>query len=431
MKIFPFFPDKFIKKGAHKTKAKSCRCQAFTLPNRVLDLLDWKRTTCTRSEAYDYVAAAEVLEPSDWRSTGRYRDWSFWVASASLPKIDDSSNATGFWQGLMGRAGDDQHRPLDTQVNIVTPENIEFSYNVAGPVARSLAFLLDLLFYFLAYILLTVVLGMVYAFLIFPALNYLNLNWLLAELDFIFQGLYMVGLFLGYWFYWGISESRYNGKTLGKLILGMRVVSRTGHPIGGWQAIARTFVRATEVMPLAPNLLFTAMVEGEEAVYSWSGAPVPVMFFVPTFLVAIICMTCSPRFQRIGDLVSGTMVVYEHRGWMPGLAELEDERTPHLAELIPPGFMIDRELARALAAYVHKRRYLTPLRRRDIARHQAEPLQARKDLQSDTSYDLFLCALYYRAFVARGTLAETSLNSNGSLDSGEATSMVVESQGVS
>ena len=184
-------------------------------------------------------------------------------------------------------------------------------------------------------------------------------------------------------------------------------------------------------MPLAPNLLFTAMFWGEEAVYSWSGEPVTVMFFVPTFLVAIICMTCSPRFQRIGDLVSGTMVVYEHRGWMPGLAELEDERTPHLAELIPPGFMIDRELARALAAYVHKRRYLTPLRRRDIARHLAEPLLARLDLQPDTSYDLFLCALYYRAFVAKGTLAETSLNSNGALDSGEAAPTTVESQGVS
>ena len=133
----------------------------------------------------------------------------------------------------MGRAGDDQHRPLDTQVDIVTPENIEFSYHVAGPVARSLAFLLDLLFYFLAYILLAVVFGMVFAFLVVPALTYLNLNWLLTELGFISQGLYMVGLFLGYWFYWGISESRYNGKTLGKLILGMRVVSRTGHPIGG------------------------------------------------------------------------------------------------------------------------------------------------------------------------------------------------------
>ena len=42
MKIFPIFPDKFIKKGVYKTKAKSCRCQAFTLPNRVLDQLDWE-----------------------------------------------------------------------------------------------------------------------------------------------------------------------------------------------------------------------------------------------------------------------------------------------------------------------------------------------------------------------------------------------------
>ena len=114
------------------------------------------------------------------------------MASASLPKIDDSSNATGYWQGLMGRSGDDQHRPLDTQVDIVTPENIEFSYHVAGPVARSLAFLLDLLFYFLAYILLAVVFGMVFAFLVVPALTYLNLNWLLTELGFISQGLSLI-----------------------------------------------------------------------------------------------------------------------------------------------------------------------------------------------------------------------------------------------
>jgi uncharacterized RDD family membrane protein YckC len=333
------------------------------------------------------------------------------VAQASLPKLNASPEVSSPWHGFMGRTGGDRDRPLDTQVNIVTPENIEFSYHVAGPVARSLAFALDLLFYFLVYILAAVIAGLLFAFLIAPTLTYFNLNWLLVELGLISQGLYMVGLFLGYWFYWGISEAKFNGRTLGKLILGVRVVSRTGHPIGGWQAMSRTFIRATEVLPLAPSLLVSAMFLGEDAVYDWDGEPITVMFFLPTFLVAIICMTCSPRFQRIGDLVSGTMVVYEHRGWMPGLAYLEDERTPRLAELIPPGFKISRELARALAAYVHKRRYLTPLRRRDIARHLAEPLLRRLGLQEDTSYDLFLCALYYRAFVAQGALADSSVMS--------------------
>lgn len=410
---FPNFPNLIRNTSGDLLVIKFVPREVTDPPQSGRHQLNCKSELALQQGRHDYVAGVSVLEPCG-RILNRSRlQLESRVAQASLPKLKTTPEVSSPWQGLMGRTGSDRDRPLDTQVHIVTPENIEFSYHVAGPMARSLAFALDLLFYFLVYILAAVVLGLLFAFVIAPTLTYFNLTWLLTELGFISQGLYMVGLFLGYWFYWGISEAKFNGKTLGKLILGMRVVSGTGHPIGGWQAMSRTFVRATEVLPLAPGLLFSAMFWGESAVYGWDGEPVTVVFFIPTFLVAIICMTCSPRFQRIGDLVSGTMVVYEHRGWMPGLAYLEDERTPRLAELIPPGFKISRELARALASYVHKRRYLTPLRRRDIARHLAEPLLGRFGLQEDTSYDLFLCALYYRAFVAQGALAESSLMSTG------------------
>ncbi|MFV1968574.1 MAG: hypothetical protein ACC628_24400, partial [Pirellulaceae bacterium] len=38
--------------------------------------------------------------------------------------------------------------------------------------------------------------------------------------------------------------------------------------------------------------------------------------------------------------------------------------------------------------------------RREVARHLAEPLLARFGFPPDTSYDLLLCALYHRAFIA-------------------------------
>ena len=57
-------------------------------------------------------------------------------------------------------------------------------------------------------------------------------------------------------------------------------------------------------------------------------------------------------------------------------------------------------MAKALATYVERRRFFTPPRRREVARHLAEPLLERFGLPPDTSYDLLLCALYYRTFIA-------------------------------
>ena len=59
-----------------------------------------------------------------------------------------------------------------------------------------------------------------------------------------------------------------------------------------------------------------------------------------------------------------------------------------------------KSLAKALATYVERRKFFSPPRRREVARHIAEPLLRKFELPADTSYDLLLCALYYRAFIA-------------------------------
>jgi hypothetical protein len=53
-----------------------------------------------------------------------------------------------------------------------------------------------------------------------------------------------------------------------------------------------------------------------------------------------------------------------------------------------------------LATYVERRQFFTPARRREIARHIGELLIEHFHLPRDTSQDLLLCALYYRAFIA-------------------------------
>jgi hypothetical protein len=67
---------------------------------------------------------------------------------------------------------------------------------------------------------------------------------------------------------------------------------------------------------------------------------------------------------------------------------------------LPPNFVVTRSLAKSLATYVERRRFFTPPRRREVARHLAIPLLERFGLPPDTSYDLLLCALYYRTFIA-------------------------------
>jgi hypothetical protein len=111
-------------------------------------------------------------------------------------------------------------------------------------------------------------------------------------------------------------------------------------------------------------------------------------------------MALNQRYQRIGDMVCGTIVVVEERQWLTGVAKMDDPRVAQLANYIPTDYQVSRTLAKTLAAYVDRRRFFSIPRRREVARHLAEPLLAQFGFPVDTSYDLLLCALYYRSFVA-------------------------------
>jgi hypothetical protein len=82
------------------------------------------------------------------------------------------------------------------------------------------------------------------------------------------------------------------------------------------------------------------------------------------------------------------------------MAKLDDARAIQLASFIPPNFVVSRTLAKALSTYVERRRFFAAPRRKEMAAHIARPLLERFGLPQDTSYDLLLCALYYRNFIA-------------------------------
>jgi uncharacterized RDD family membrane protein YckC len=257
---------------------------------------------------------------------------------------------------------------LDTTIEIVTPENIAFRYQLAGPFRRVFAFLIDFAVRASVIVLVAMVLGCAGAVVGFLGLAVVILSYFVLE-----------------WFYGALFETFWNGQTPGKRLMGIRVLTTSGQPINGLQAVLRNVLRFADAMPpITPAAL------GLMPVVAW---------MVPTFLLGLLVTSMNRRYQRLGDLVCGTMVVIEESSWLLGIQKVEDPRAIQLAGYLPPTYQVSRSLAKALATYVERRKYFSLPRRREIARHLGEPLLREFGFPADTSHDLLLCALYYRTFV--------------------------------
>lgn len=250
--------------------------------------------------------------------------------------------------------------PLDTTIQLVTPERIVFEYPLAGPFRRYFAYLLDVL---------VVILAVAIAATAFFALALGSLSGF---------GPIFVAYFLIMWGYRGFCEVVFNGQTLGKRALGLRVVSEQGVPITSTQAVVRNLVGALDgTMPffLRPDL--TAML----------------------LLFGLTSMMLTRRFQRLGDLAAGTMVVVEQRRWRPGVVRVNEPAVDAVIPWLPVRIQAGPEMARALSDYVKHRGRFGRARREEIAEHLARPLRARYGLPADTLADTVLCAVYHRVFL--------------------------------
>ncbi len=243
---------------------------------------------------------------------------------------------------------------LDTIIKIVTPENIAFEYRIAGPFRRLVAYMIDLL--------VRALILAVFALAVGLTLGIIGLGG-------FGLGFVLVAWFLLSWFYGGLLETFWNGQTVGKRLLRLRVLTVDGQPINGMQAVMRNILRDVDSLP------------------------------TPTYLLGLLIAMMNPRFQRLGDLACGTIVVREEASWHSGLTRVDDPAAIRLASEIPPGYEMSRDLSQALATYVERRRYFSPGRRVDIARHVAEPLREKLGLPQGTNNDLLLCALYHRSFI--------------------------------
>ena len=235
--------------------------------------------------------------------------------------------------------------PLDTTLRLVSPENIAFEFRLAGPALRAVAFTLD------ALVIVGVGIALLLAF---------SLAGVVGE---AFLGFFFVALFFLYWCYGAALETCNNGQTLGKLALGLRTVSQTGLSINVSQAILRNLVRAADL--------------------------------APPFFPGLVAMAASGRLQRLGDLAAGTVVVVDRR-WRPPPGSPRDAGLNFAADLVPPEFRADPELADALAAYAARRPMLAAARRQELAAIPAARLCAAWGIGLPPDADALLIAAHDR-----------------------------------
>ncbi len=154
---------------------------------------------------------------------------------------------------------------LDTLQSVELAEGVEIRLRVAGPMPRAGAYIIDLLIRFA----LLIILGIL-----------ISLTGIVIGHK-VSGGLSLLMVFLLEWLYPVVFEAGKRGATPGKRAVGLRVVQATGSPITLGQAVVRNFLRFIDAMPLF------------------------------TYAFGVTSCLASKRFQRLGDLAAGTVVVYD------------------------------------------------------------------------------------------------------------------------
>jgi uncharacterized RDD family membrane protein YckC len=261
-----------------------------------------------------------------------------------------------------------QPTALDTDVAIETPEHIVFRHRVAGPCRRFAAFLLDLALCYGALVVATVIALLV-------AIGGSALSGAESALG-AAGGLVMLLLFAVQWMYFAVFEG-WRGYTPGKAALGLRVVTTTGRPIGFAAAALRNVLRAADALPLA----YTAGLLS---------------------LAGLASMSATRRFQRLGDLVAGTMVVVAERAAAAMPLVLSPPPEPQELAQLPEEVRLDADERNAIEMFLRRRARLGPHREFELASIIAPILAARfgfrpQDPRSTTDPSRILALLYHRA----------------------------------
>lgn len=196
---------------------------------------------------------------------------------------------------------------LDTYREVHTPEGVALRLPAAGPVPRALAWGIDL----------AIRLGIMMLGLM-----------VLGVLGKAGVGVMSISVFLLMWAYPVVFEGAFDGQTPGKRVMGLRVVSADGAPVGWLAAFLRNLLRTADMLPFG-------------------------------YAIGLVSSLADPWGRRLGDRVAGTMVVHAPK---PAAAPAVLTEAPHP----PPQVLLPAEQA-AVVAFAERALQLTAERQAELA----------------------------------------------------------------
>jgi uncharacterized RDD family membrane protein YckC len=221
---------------------------------------------------------------------------------------------------------------LDTVMAVETPEHAIFQLRLAGPVLRMVAKLLDALICGAAIVVLFLVL---FAIATGAASDSGAGAGSLDSLVHAYYGTLFIAVFVWWWLYGFLSETWF-GCTIGKRICKMRVTTLEGRGV----SIVEAFMR---------NLLW------------------PVDFMPFGYLLGLILMFFSKRFQRLGDLLAGTIVIVENREMALTIPRLRTPPTERELQFMPESVHLSFDVREAIEMYLLHYQSLSQGRQEELA----------------------------------------------------------------
>ena len=221
--------------------------------------------------------------------------------------------------------------PQHDEVTVRSPEGVELSLPIAGPAPRMAAYAIDLVLVWI------VMIGLLFLIMLTLPLGGWLQRWferfgnnaprpgsedaLLMMLPF-----FILMVLLQYFselIYFGLWEAVSRGRTVGKHLVGLRVVGMEGQPLDAKAAMVRNLLRAVDVLP--------------------SG-----------YAIGLVTVITSRYGQRLGDHAAGTLVIRTDKVARPAQLSLPSNLEPlplsreQLQRLGPPELALARGTLRRL-----------------------------------------------------------------------------------
>jgi uncharacterized RDD family membrane protein YckC len=247
---------------------------------------------------------------------------------------------------------------MSRTVTVVTPENVQVTYQVAGFASRFVATLVDLI---LQALMIFLVLWVISLFNSLDGGAGFGLGSIVTAVGLVVDFL----ILFAYPIFW---EMRWGGRTPGKRLMGLRVIRDGGYPINLVSSATRNVLRFIDfgILPITPPLALCG-------------------------LPGLITIFLSPTYKRIGDYAAGTLVIVE-AGMTPFAGDRQPAPTrPTVAQFMPLVRNLDRltpEEYRVVRRFTSRRERMDLPVQAALGERLARPLLQKLEIPVQIMYQL-------------------------------------------